>query len=140
MNASLKGTFTCSMVSKGRMAFPQKLRNKLGSDFVVTIGQGCLNVYSNEEWDSYLEKLRTLTGAKANAARRIVGDAADVSPDGQGRINITPELCDYAGLSKDITIVGVINHAEIWDSARYKAFIDSVSEDDLNEVMAEFAF
>jgi MraZ protein len=99
-----------------------------------------LSVYSAEEWDNHCEKLRTLNGAAANAVKVLIGEAMDATPDNQGRINITPKLCEYAGLNKDITIVGVINHAEIWDTDRYNAFVESVSEEDLNAVLAQFAF
>jgi MraZ protein len=122
------------------MAFPQKLRDKLGGSFIVTIGKKCLNVFSNDEWDSYCEKLRSLSGSKADAARLIVNRAIDVEPDSQGRILITKELRDYAGLSKAVTIVGVINHAEIWDSEAYDRFTAAVVENGLDEVLDEFAF
>jgi MraZ protein len=137
---TLKGTYYHSVDLKGRIVFPQKLRDKLGGAFIVTIGQKCLSVYSTDEWNSYCEKLRALTGVKANAARLIVNRAIDVEADSAGRILITKELRDYAGLSKDVTVVGVINHAEIWDSAVYAAFAEDVSAEDLNEVLAEFSF
>jgi MraZ protein len=122
------------------MAFPQKLRDKLGSAFIVTIGKNCLNVYSPDEWDNYCEQLKTLSGGKTAAAKLIVNNAIDVETDSQGRVLITKELRDYAGLSKDVTVVGVINHAEIWDSARYSEVAESVSETDLADVLDIFAF
>jgi MraZ protein len=137
---TLKGTYYHSIDTKGRMAFPQKLRDKLGGGFIVTIGKNCLSVYSVDEWNNYCEKLRSLTGAKAGAAKLIVNRAIDVEADAQGRILITKELRDYAGLSKDVTVVGVISHAEIWDTAAYNAFTESVSADDLNDVLADFSF
>ncbi|MDR0986670.1 MAG: division/cell wall cluster transcriptional repressor MraZ [Ruminococcus sp.] len=140
MNSTLKGTYTHSIDTKGRMAFPQKLRDKLGSAFIVTIGKNCLNVYSPDEWDLYCEQLRTLTGAKTAAAKLIVNRAIDVETDSQGRVLITKDLREYAGLTKDVTVVGVINHAEIWDSERYNEFTDSVSETELADVLDIFAF
>ncbi|MDR0944472.1 MAG: division/cell wall cluster transcriptional repressor MraZ [Ruminococcus sp.] len=140
INSTLKGTYLHSIDAKGRMAFPQKLRDKLGTSFIVTIGKSCLNVYSNDEWDNYCEKLRGLAGGKANAARLIVNRAVDIETDAQGRILLSKDLRDYAGLSKDVTVVGVINHAEIWDSETYDRFTASVVENDLNEVLDEFAF
>jgi MraZ protein len=140
VNATLKGTYLHTLDAKWRVAFPQKLREKLGTSFIVTIGKKCLNVYSNEEWDSYCEKLRELKGGKAAAAKLIAHRAIDVEPDVQGRILISKELREYAGLSKAVTIVGVINHAEIWDSECYDRFTASVVENDLDEVLDEFAF
>ncbi|MDR0903919.1 MAG: division/cell wall cluster transcriptional repressor MraZ [Ruminococcus sp.] len=140
LNMTLKGTYTHSIDAKGRMAFPQKLRDKLGSAFIVTIGKSCLNVYSPDEWDRYCDELRTLSGGKTAAAKLIVNRAIDVETDSQGRVLITKELREYAGLSKDVTVVGVINHAEIWDSSRYNEFAESVSETDLADVLDSFAF
>jgi MraZ protein len=140
VNATLKGTYLHTLDAKWRVAFPQKMRDKLGTSFIVTIGKGCLNVYSNDEWDSYCEKLRALSGAKAKAAKLIVNKAIDVETDVQGRILITKELRDYAGLTKAVTIVGVINHAEIWDSDKYSSFAEAVEEEVLDEVLEEFSF
>ncbi|UKI15661.1 MAG: MraZ N-terminal domain containing protein [Ruminococcus sp.] len=55
MHAPLMGTYYHNMDAKGRMAFPNKLREQLGVNFVITIGlEGCLYVYSNEEWEKNL--------------------------------------------------------------------------------------
>lgn len=56
MHAPLMGTYYHNMDAKGRMAFPNKLREQLGVNFVITIGlEGCLYVYSNEEWEKFTE-------------------------------------------------------------------------------------
>ena len=59
MNAPLMGTYNHVMDAKGRMAFPNKLRDQLGLGFVITIGlEGCLYVYSSEEWAKFILKNR----------------------------------------------------------------------------------
>ncbi|MBP1560055.1 MAG: division/cell wall cluster transcriptional repressor MraZ [Oscillospiraceae bacterium] len=138
---SLMGTYEHTMDAKGRMAFPTKLRDRLGVSFIVTIGlDGCLYVYSNEEWDIFTEKLQTLTGAKAKAAKLIIVNACTVEPDKQGRILIPQNLRDYAHLDHDVTVLGVINRAEIWDSARFKEFSSEITNEMLSDALSELAF
>lgn len=123
MAASLMGEYKHSLDVKGRMAFPNKLREQLGACFVVTIGlEGCLYVYSEDEWDTFMEKLKTLSGPEAKALkRRYASSAVSVEPDKQGRILIPQNLREHAKIEHDVTVIGVINHAEIWDDERWAA-------------------
>lgn len=134
------GTYEHTMDAKGRMAFPTKLRERFGLSFIVTIGlDGCLYVYSNEDWEVFTEKLQTLTGAKAKAAKLIIVNACVVEPDKQGRILIPQNLRDYAGLDHDITVLGVINRAEIWDTAKFRDFSSNVTNEMLSEALEDLA-
>ena len=138
---SLMGTFEHKIDAKGRMAFPNKLRERLGLSFIVTIGpENCLYVYSEEEWENFTEKIKTLTGEKARAAKLFIVKACTVEPDKQGRILIPQNLRDYAKLSHDVTVLGVINRAEIWDSARFNAVSDGITEEMLSDALSEIAF
>ncbi len=135
------GTFEHSIDAKGRMAFPTKLREKLGVSFIVTIGlDNCLYVYSNDEWENFTERLRTLTGTKAKAAKMLIVNATEVEPDSQGRILIPKNLREYAGLDHDVTVLGVINRAEIWDSAKFRNYSDQITGDMLSEALEDLAF
>lgn len=138
---SLMGTYEHTMDAKGRMAFPTKLRERLGLSFIVTIGlDRCLYVFSEDEWENFTEKLKTLTGDKAKTAKLFIVRACPVEPDKQGRILIPQQLREYAGLDHEVTVLGVINRAEIWDSARFKDMSDSVTEDMLSDALADIAF
>lgn len=135
------GTFEHTIDTKGRMAFPNKLRERLGLSFIVTIGpENCLYVYSEEEWENFTEKIKTLTGEKARAAKLFIVKACTVEPDKQGRILIPQNLRDYANLSHDVTVLGVINRAEIWDSARFNAVSDGITGEMLSDALSEIAF
>ena len=138
---TLMGTYEHTMDAKGRMAFPTKLRERLGVSFIVTIGlDGCLYVYSNEDWEIFTEKLQTLTGNKAKAAKMLIINACTVEPDKQGRILVPQNLRDYAGLDHDVTVLGVINRAEIWDTAKFKKFSSEITNDMLSEALEDLAF
>jgi MraZ protein len=135
------GTYEHTVDAKGRMAFPNKLRERLGLSFIITIGlDNCLYVFSEEEWEKFVEKLKTLTGEKAKSAKLFIVRACTVEPDKQGRILIPQNLRDYAGLTKDVTVLGVINRAEIWDSARFNEMSESVTDTMLSEALSEIAF
>ena len=138
---SLMGTFEHTIDAKGRMAFPNKLREKLGLSFIVTIGpEHCLYVYSEAEWENFTAKIMTLTGEKARAAKMFIVKACTVEPDKQGRILIPQNLREYAHLDHDVTVLGVINRAEIWDSAHFNNISGSISEEMLSDALSDIAF
>ncbi len=141
MNAPLMGTYNHTMDAKGRMAFPTKLRDQLGAGFVITIGlEGCLYAYSLEEWENFTEKLKTLSGALAKQAmRRYAANAVVADADKQGRILIPQNLREHAGLSHDITVIGNLNRAEIWDTARYEENNSKFSDEELAEALDSLA-
>ena len=142
LNAPLMGTYNHTMDAKGRMALPTKFREQLGTGFVITIGlEGCLYVYSAEEWDKFTEQLRTLSGALAKQAiRKYAANAVIPEADKQGRVLIPQNLRDHAGLSHDVTIIGNLNRAEIGDSARYEANNARFSDEELSAALDALAF
>lgn len=135
------GKFEHTMDVKGRMAFPTKLRLALGDSFIITIGKdGCLYVYSSEEWDIFTAKLQTVTGDRAKAAKMFIINAFEVEPDKQGRILVPQNLREYASLDHDITVLGVTNHAEIWDTAKYKQYFGEVTQAMLSDALSDMPY
>lgn len=102
----LKGTYNQTMDAKGRMTFPTKLRELIGERFIVTKGiDGCLFVYSLEDFEKRAEKIRSLPMAKARALQRsFMAWACEVEPDKQGRILVPQSLREVAGLEKEIVV------------------------------------
>lgn len=118
----LCGTFNPSIDAKGRMSFPNKLRDILGAEFYLCIGydKPYIAVYSVEEFKKYCDKLYEITGEVGSEARRLlVAGAERQVPDKQGRIFIPQFLREYAGITNEVTVIGNLNRAEIWDSAKY---------------------
>lgn len=139
--SSLMGTYEHTIDAKGRMAFPTKLRDRIGLSFIVTIGpEKCLYAYSEEEWENFTNKIRTLTGEKARVAKLFIIKATPVETDKQGRILIPQELREYAGLEHDVTVLGVINRAEIWDSTRFREVSGTISDDMIADAISDIAF
>ena len=117
------GEYAYSLDSKGRVNIPAKFRQSLSTDsqntFVITRGlDPCVWVYPLEQWKEIENNLRNLSSVK-NIHRTFVRDTARyASPstyDKQGRITLTLSLTEYAGLEKDVLIIGMINKIEIWN-------------------------
>lgn len=113
------GEYQHSIDAKGRLIVPSKFRDDLGEHFVVTKGlDRCLFAYSKSEWQIFEEKLKQLPLTSAGArkfVRFFFAGAIECDLDNQGRINLPPNLREYAGLKKDVVSIGVNNRVEIWN-------------------------
>jgi MraZ protein len=138
----LIGEYDHSIDEKGRINFPSKLREELGAEFIITKGlDECLYVYRLKEWANLEAQINGQPNAKARGLRRFFfASAAAVTPDKQGRVLIPQKLREYAGLREDVTIVGVSNHAEIWDRERWAASSLDLTSEAIVSVMDELGF
>lgn len=124
---------------KGRLAIPAKFRESLGDAFVISKGMdGCLYVYANEDWDAFEQKLQTLPLINKEArafARFFLAGAASVEVDKQGRILLPAPLREFAGLTKDVVLVGVGSRVEIWSAERYEEMNTDIDMDAITSSM-----
>ena len=121
------GKYPARMDDKGRLIVPAKLRQELGENFYVTLGVNCghrcLTVYTAPEWEKLSENYNSLTiSQRSGATSLIFMNAAQCSPDKQFRFSLTPFLQDYAGIDREVMIVGRAGQAEIWDAKEFAAF------------------
>ena len=125
--------------AKGRLFIPASLRKELGQTFHVTVGQDhCLSVYSDESWAAFMAKLKELSYNEVKKLRALFAYAADCEPDSQGRILIPAKLREYAGLTKEVVVVGSFDRAEIWSAERWAAIEnEAFSTGALEQAMAE---
>ena len=134
------GEYNHTIDAKGRLIVPSKFREQLGNEFVVTKGlDGCLFVYSNEEWQLIEERFREkpLTSKDARKFMRFFfAGATSCEVDKQGRILIPANLREYAGIDKDVVSVGVLSRVEIWSKDRW---MDNGDYDDMDEIAAHRA-
>lgn len=131
-----------SVDAKGRLFIPAKLREDLGAVFYVTIAPDkCLAAYSSDSWDGFLEKFKAMPQTKKKKIRALFAHASRCELDTQGRILLPQKLRDYAGLSKEVAIIGVGDHAEIWDAASW-AEVDSIeaTPENIEAAMDELEF
>ena len=112
---------------------------RLGQTFHITVGQDhCLSVYSDESWAVFMDKLKALSYNEVKKLRALFAYAADCEPDGQGRILIPAKLREYAGLTREVVVIGSFDRAEIWDAERWAAVEnDAFASGELESAMAE---
>jgi len=128
--------------AKGRVIIPSKFRDGLGEKFIVTKGlDNCLFAYSLEEWSNLEAKLKSLpfTDKDVRAfVRFFFAGATECETDKQGRILIPQNLREYAGLEKDVYVIGVSTRVEIWDKAKWENYSgdENMSAENIAEKMA----
>ena len=139
---AVTGQYQHTIDAKGRLFIPSKIREELGETFYVTMGTDpCLSVYSDASWARFTEKFESLPYSRNKAMRPIFANAAKCEPDAQGRILLPQKLRAYAGLEKDVTVIGVSNRAEIWDAERWaKVEEEELNPENLAAVMEELGF
>ena len=125
VSKSMRGKFYHSIDTKGRLIVPSKLRDALGSEFVMTPGleDSCIYLYSIEEWDNFTEQLNQLGSSKSqnrDLKRFFQANAVDCSIDSQGRTVIPAELREDAEIDKDVVVIGNGRKAEIWSASAWK--------------------
>ncbi len=125
--------------TKGRLIVPSKFREQLGDEFVVTKGMdGCLFVYANDDWNAFEQKLTSLPLINKEArkfARFFLAGAASVEVDKQGRILLPTNLRQFAGLEKDVVLVGVGSRIEIWSLENWENMDADSDMDDIAGTM-----
>ena len=128
----LLGTHTPKLDEKGRLILPAKFRDELSEGVVITRGQErCLYVFSKTEFDSIHERIRQapVTSEEARKYLRLfLSGATDDQPDKQGRVLLPQLLREYAGLQKELVIIGVGSRAEIWDADSWNTYLGSNEE------------
>ena len=121
-----QGATELSLDAKGRLAVPTRHRDALlsgGRALVLTAHpDSCVLLYPSVAWEPIGAKVQALSSFNEQARwwqRLLVGFAEELEPDAQGRILISPALRKFAGLKKDVMLVGQGSHFEIWDIAAW---------------------
>ncbi|MCA9388788.1 division/cell wall cluster transcriptional repressor MraZ [Candidatus Berkelbacteria bacterium] len=113
------GEYNHNLDSKGRLAIPYRMRRELEDGAVVTRGvDGCLNLYTKEEWEKLAAKIAALPISDPKArrfARFFLAGAAELEFDKQGRVLVPPYLREFAKFGTEVVIAGVYNRIEIWN-------------------------
>ena len=141
------GEYEHSIDRKGRLIIPSKFRQTFKEHYVekfyVTRGlDGCLFVFTEDEWKSQEQKFKNLSFIKAESRkfnRLYFSGACDLACDKQGRILIPQYLKDYAGIKKEVMIVGLSNRIEIWSNDKWQDFYNNTKDsfEDIAEGLVE---
>ncbi|MBO0894984.1 MULTISPECIES: division/cell wall cluster transcriptional repressor MraZ [Arthrobacter] len=122
------GTHSPRLDEKGRLILPAKFREELAGGLVLTRGQErCIYVFSQKEFERVHEQMREapLSSRQARDYIRVfLSGASDEVPDKQGRITIPPALRAYAGLGRELAVIGAGTRAEIWDATAWQTYLE----------------
>ena len=125
------GEYSHNLDTKGRIIIPSKFREELHSSFILTRGlDGCLTIYSLEQWDKIFEeinKLPTTKKAVRQYTRVLTSNACECSLDNQGRILIPSNLSTPLNIKKECVIVGANDHIEIWDKNAWENYFEEAN-------------
>jgi MraZ protein len=122
------GTYTPRLDEKGRLILPAKYRDELGKGLVLTRGQErCIYVFSEREFEKFHEQIQQAPLSSRDARdyiRVFLSGASDEVPDKQGRVTIPTPLRTYAGLDREVTVIGAGNRLEIWDTPSWDTYLE----------------
>ncbi len=138
----MTGKYQHSIDAKGRLFIPSKLREEIGDVCYVTLSMDeCLSVYSTESWNLFRAKFDALPLSRSRKMRSLFANTAKCELDSQGRILIPQELRDFVGLDRNVMIVGVSNHAEIWDLTKWTELeTEELTPENIAAAMEELGF
>lgn len=138
------GEFQHTLDAKGRVIMPARLRDGLGEKFVITRGlDHCLFVYPGSVWTRLEQKLSQQPFTKKDSRafnRFFFSGAMEVEADKQGRVLIPQYLREYAGIEKDVMIIGVADRVEIWNEPSWKEYFGDADQnfEELAEKLVDF--
>jgi MraZ protein len=140
-----QGASALNLDAKGRMSVPAKHRDALlvqgeGRITLTKHPDGCLLLFPRPEWEHFRARVAQLP-MDAHWWRRIfLGNAADVDLDSAGRILVSPELRTAAGIEKEVILLGMGSHLELWDAATYAAKEQAAITQGMPEALKQFNF
>ena len=133
------------MDAKGRLAVPTRHREVLqalcaGQLTITKHPEGCLMVFPRPAWENFRDRIAALPMSASGWKRVFLGNAQDVEIDGAARVLISPELRVAAGLQKDVMLLGMGSHFELWDAQRYAAHEAEVMAQAMPDALQDFTF
>lgn len=148
-NPVFQGASALALDAKGRLSVPARHRDALnapapdGADRQLTLTKhpdGCLLMFPRPQWEGFRERLATLPQSAKWWQRIFLGNAVDVELDGSSRVLISPELRMAAGLEREVMLLGMGSHFELWDAATYAAKEALAMREGMPEALKDFIF
>lgn len=144
-NIVFQGPAALTLDGKGRIAMPSRHREVLSAMNVnqLTITkhpEGSLLIFPRPAWETFRDRVAALPMEAAGWKRVFLGNAMDVEIDGSSRVLIAPELRTAAGLTREVMLLGMGSHFELWDAARYAEHEAKVMQSPMPESLKSFSF
>jgi MraZ protein len=140
-----QGASAINLDAKGRMSIPAKHRDALAVQYegrltLTKHPDGCLLFFPRPVWEQHREKIASWPMSARAWQRIFLGNACDVEMDSAGRILISPELRAAVGLTKDVMLIGMGSHFEIWDAAKLNENEEQAVAGGTPDVLSDFSF
>ena len=144
-NFVFQGASALTLDGKGRVAIPARHRDLLmataaGQLTLTKHPQGCLMVFPRPAWEAFRERLAALPMAANGWKRVFLGNAMDVEIDAASRVLVSPELRASAKLTRDVMLLGMGSHFELWDAAAYAEHEAQVMQSEMPDALKGFSF
>ncbi len=138
---SITGTYERSLDAKDRLLLPAKLQDDLGTACYLTMGiDRCLALYPEASWRVFTDRFAALPISQTRQMRALFANAVKCCPDSQGRITLPARLKQYAGITKDVAIIGVHDRAEIWDAAAWRENDEEMTPQRMAQLMEALGY
>jgi MraZ protein len=140
-----QGASALTLDAKGRMSIPSRYRDALqgqaeGRVTITKHPDGCLLLFPRPEWEVFRTKIAALPMEAKWWQRIFLGNAADVELDTAGRVLVSPELRLAAALEKDVMLLGMGSHFELWDADTYNAKEQQAMAQGMPDALKNFTF
>ncbi len=144
-NVVFQGASALALDAKGRLTVPARHREVLqalcnGQLTLTKHPEGCLMVFPRPAWEQFRDRVAALPMSAAGWKRVFLGNAQDVEIDSAARVLVAPELRLAAGLQKDVMLLGMGSHFELWDAQAYAAHEAAVMQSELPDALKDFSF
>jgi len=144
-NTVFQGPAALTLDSKGRLAMPARHRELLAamgsSQLTITKHpEGSLMIFPRSAWEGFRDRVAALPMEASGWKRVFLGNAMDVEIDAQSRFLVPPELRASAGLVRDVMLLGMGSHFELWDAQRHADHEAKVMQSDMPDSLKSFSF
>ena len=136
-----QGASSLNLDVKGRLSVPTRHRDALGASLTITRHpHGCLMVFPREAWEQFRARIAALPMEAQWWKRIFLGNAMDVDVDGTGRVLVSPELRNAAGIGKEVVLLGMGSYLELWDAQAYAEQEAQAMKGAMPDVFKDFSF
>jgi len=140
-----QGASALTLDGKGRVAVPARHRDVLlstaaGQLTLTKHPQGCLMVFPRPAWEAFRDRVAALPMSASGWKRVFLGNASDVEIDSASRVLVSPELRASAKLTRDVMLLGMGSHFELWDAAEYATHEAQVMQSEMPDALKDFSF
>jgi MraZ protein len=142
---AFQGPAALTLDGKGRIAMPARHREVLAATGVSQLTvtkhpEGALMIFPRPAWEAFRDRVAALPMEASGWKRVFLGNAMDVEIDGQSRVLIAPELRASAGLVREVMLLGMGSHFELWDAERHAAHEAAVMQSPMPDSLKHFSF